>query len=443
MATEKVTVSQTFERADETSIEILWKATKPADYVWYSIDNGKTWNAVGETNKTNGFYVITGLSPNTSYKIKTRIHNVQSGIGFNFSSSTLTAQTYNYPYCIEAPDFTIGETVTLKFYNPLNRTFKWDILGTDNSRIGGKSSQTGTSYKGINGSTSIENLYNSIPNSQFGTYKVVVTYGKSVITYDKGNKYHIDTTKCLPIFNADIRYEDTNPKTQAVSNFIVKDYSILMAGVVIGDEAVAVNGSSITHYVFTIDNISQTVPHIVGNVITTLGVITSAGARRLTVTAYDSRGLYSSVYKDITIYDYYKPVVNADIKRLNNFESQTTIKISGSYTPLKLGNTNKNYVSQVFYRYRETNGTWSSWIEVTVYGQGTNEYYCSDVLLSLNNSKSFEFEFNAIDKLDTGTAEGTVGIGQAIFFISSNQKACFINGQKIIMYDVVETWEGW
>ena len=428
---------------DETSIAIDWSSDSVIDYLWYSKDNGSNWTGINVPDGKSGYYTITGLKADTTYKIKTRVRRKDSQL--TTDSSALSVTTYDYPHCIESPDFTIGNPVTLKFYNPLYRTLGFNIIA-NGVQLTYDWTAEGKEYEGIYADGVQDQLYRSIPNSPYGTYKVVVTYGDSVRTYDNGNKYHIDATKCLPIFNAQMDYTDKNPNTVAVTGGgrIVKDYSILYAGIREEEEmAVAVNHATITHYTFSIDTISQTVPYTQGVVSATLGVIKSAGSKRLTIRAYDSRGLSSAVYEDIYVYDYNKPIVYADIQRLNNFEAQTTIKISGKYSPLNINGTNKNGVSQVFYRYRETDGSWTGWTEVTVYGKGTNEYYCSDVVKPLDNSKSFEFEFKAIDKLDTGTATGTVGIGQAIFFISSNQKACFINGQKIIMYDVVDTWGGW
>jgi hypothetical protein len=72
------------------------------------------------------------------------------------------------------------------------------------------------------------------------------------------------------------------------------------------------------------------------------------------------------------------------------------------------------------------------------------KYTCSDVIMSLDNKKSYIFTITVNDAFGY-PVELTVpvGKGKAIFFISTNQEACFINDQKIIMYDVIDTWGGW
>ena len=68
------------------------------------------------------------------------------------------------------------------------------------------------------------------------------------------------------------------------------------------------------------------------------------------------------------------------------------------------------------------------------------KFSCNDVILSLDNTKSFDFEIQAIDNLDTTTLPLTLDVGQAIFFISTNKKTCYINGQEILTYDIVTEW---
>ena len=50
----------------------------------------------------------------------------------------------------------------------------------------------------------------------------------------------------------------------------------------------------------------------------------------------------------------------------------------------------------------------------------------------MDNSKAYEFEIEIIDKFNQATkVSATVDVGQAIFFISTNKKTCYINGEEI------------
>ena len=192
-------------------------------------------------------------------------------------------------------------------------------------------------------------------------------------------------------------------------------------------------------YSLSCDTLNKSANYSTNDVNVSMGSISNSGTLRVNVRAYDSRSNSALAYKDITVYDYTKPTINLSAKRLNDFENQTTLSISGTYTRLTINNTDKNTITNVKYRYREAGGTWSGWTNVntTVI---SGKFTCSDVILSLDNTKSFEFEIQATDKLDSNASTTSIDVGQAIFLISSNKKACYINGQEILMYDVVDTW---
>ncbi len=237
-------------------------------------------------------------------------------------------------------------------------------------------------------------------------------------------------------------YKDTNNTVTAITGnnqVLVKGLSTLQATISSSNKMIANKKATAKNYVVTIDSINKSADYSTSDLNINLGAITSSGTKRLNIRAYDSRNNSTLVYKDITVYDYNKPVINASVTRLNNFENQTTLKVSGTYSKLTINNINKNTINTLQYRYRETGGTWSTWktLSKTV---SNGKFTCSDVILSLDNTKSFDFEIQAVDKLQTNTVSLKLDIGQAIFFISSNKKACYINGQEILTYDVVDEW---
>lgn len=256
---------------------------------------------------------------------------------------------------------------------------------------------------------------------------------------------YVDKTMTIvngtPTFS-DFLYQDTNTEVTAVTGndqVLVKGLSTLQATISSNDKMIANKMANAKNYVATIDNINKSVDFSTEDLNIDLGVITSSGTKRLNIRAYDSRNNSTLAYKDIIICDYEKPIINATVTRLNNFENQTTLKVSGTYSKLTIDDTNKNVVNKLQYRYRETNGTWSSWKTLTSTIED-GKFTCNDVILSLDNTKSFEFEIQAFDNLETSTLPLKLDIGQAVFFISSNKKACYINGQEILTYDIVDEW---
>ena len=105
-----------------------------------------------------------------------------------------------------------------------------------------------------------------------------------------------------------------------------------------------------------------------------------------------------------------------------------------------MNGADKNTITSVQYRYREKAGTWGSWTNLTT-TLTTGKFTCNNVILSLDNSKSFEFEIQVTDKLQTNTKNAILDVGQAIFFISSNKKQCYINGINVMVNSTYSTDE--
>ncbi len=83
---------QSLNTKTSSSIKMNWSSDNTIDYIWYSKDNGSNWTAVGSVNATSGNYTISGLSSNTTYKIKTRVRRKDSQL--TTDSSVLSVTTY-------------------------------------------------------------------------------------------------------------------------------------------------------------------------------------------------------------------------------------------------------------------------------------------------------------------------------------------------------------
>lgn len=419
---------------DENNVTVTWGCDATCDYLQYSLNGGGWTDASGYPN-----YTVGGLSANTNYNIRTRVRRKDSQLWTE--SGYLYFTTYDYPKPSKINDFVIGNPITASVSNPLGREYTLQLISNINGGVIG--SYTGTingDITGFNTNSDIDRQYASMPNAQSGTYYLKVTYGNSVKTSSNAT-YSVNATQCTPTFS-NFTYKDSNTKVTNVTGndqILVKGLSNLQVTVSSANKMVANKSATPKNYVISIDTLSKTVAYSDNDLVASIGTVNSSGSKRLNVRAYDSRTNSTLAYKDVTIYDYAKPVINASITRLNNFENQTTVKISGTYTRLTINGTDKNVVTKVQYRYREVGGTWSNWVTLTsTIAEG--KYTCNDVILSLDNTKAFEFEVQAVDKLDSNTANIPLDIGQAIFFISSNKKTCYINGQEILMYDVVDEW---
>lgn len=289
----------------------------------------------------------------------------------------------------------------------------------------------------------LEYLYNYTKNTNSVTLEAVIeTYsGTTKIGESSALRNVCTINNANPIFN-DFTYQDTNSSVTQITGtnqILVKGLSNLLVTISTDNKMSTLKGALPKNYISTIASKNISTDYLDEELNIDLGVINVSGTQRLNVRAYDTRNNSTLVYKDITIYDYNKPEIHATITRLNNFEDQTTLKIEGIYSKLIINDINKNNVEKVRYRYREENGSWNDWVELEV-TIDDNKFSCDDTILLLDNSKAFEFEVEVIDKLSPNNLILPLDIGQSIFFISSNKKACYINGQEILTYDVIDEW---
>ena len=434
------TVSHSLNSKTETTVKMNWSSDSTVDYLWYSTDNGTSWKGVNVTDGKSGTYTISGLLPYTTHKIKTRIRRKDSQL--TTDSGALSVTTYDYPYCTEAPSFAIGEAVTFKFYNPLNRTFDFSILRKDASTpvIYTWTGKSGTSYTGANSTEVINALYNSMTDTIMSRYDVVVKYGTSSKTTN-GDYYMVETAECRPTFT-NFTYKDTNTTVTNVTGnnqVLVKGLSNLSVTIPAANRMAAKHGATPEFY--SIDSITKEVTkeYSTSDIVADMGTVTRGGVSWVTVAAYDSRGAFTAVQKSLTVVDYSKPSVGITLKRLNNFENSTTLTVSGQLSPVAVGGVNKNSVSGVKYRYRESGGTWPSTYTPLSATTNGGKYACTSVTLDLDNTKAFEFEVVTTDKLGTATATAKVDVGVPIFMVSSNKKLCYMNGKQIATTDQLPT----
>lgn len=433
-------VTHSLNNKTETSIVMNWSSDSTIDYLWYSKDGGDIWTGVDVTDGKNGTYTISGLSANKAYDIKTRLRRKDSQLYKD--SGTLTVTTYGWPYCTEAPDFVVGNKVTLKLYNPLGRSCSVAVRG-NGQLIHTWTGVTGTACAGLNDTTAVTNLYNSIPETINGEYSVTVTYDTHTNSSASG-WYEINVDESMPAFTT-FAYYDANATVSAVTGsnqVLVQGLSAVSVKIPSANKMVARNGATPYRYSAAFDMLAKEIPYTDGDIDVSLGVAGSYGTGRVVVRATDSRGVFTRVYKDVTILKYEKPVVYITATRKNNFENETTLAVTGTYTLLAVNGVNKNAVQSVKYRYREKGGTWpTSYTALTVTASG-GKFTCSKVVLDLDNSKAYEFEVFADDKfgsLGTTIEHSAVDVGKPVLMVSSNKKLCYMNGNEIALREDVPT----
>ena len=418
------TCNQSLNSKTETTIKMNWSSDNTIDYVWYSKNNGTSWTAVGSVNATSGSYSITGLTPNTTYNIKTRVRRKDSQLATD--SNTLSVTTYNYPYItkVETSNLIIGNKQKLTLYNPLSRivTVKMN-----------KDSASGTQlYSGTTSSTSIEftptasTLYASIPSSKSGKCVYSVIYSSLTKTTSQYT-YAINETNCKPTFS-NFTYADTDTTITSLTGnnqILVNNNSNCKFIISSSNKAVAKNSASITKYKFEWGSKSSEATYSASAEVTS--TINDSTGNILKVTAIDSRGLSTTVTKTITNILYAGAVVN-EVTATRNNGIETKTYLSGKFTIWK-GNwqngSNTNYDNQLKYvGYRVYDGSnWTSYFDITSKVKSAMSSYSNSnyTIITLPISAKLEIHAN-------GTSSGfTIGKSYTIQILikDGNSNATF------------------
>lgn len=413
----------------ETSITMNWSSDNTIDYIWYSTNNGSSWTGINVTDGKSGTYTISGLSANTTYNVKTRVRRKDNQL--TTDSAALSITTYAFPYCNSMPNLTIGNKLTLGFYNPLNRSITVNILGADNSQISNDTT-TGTSISGYNNSTVQSRWYNSIPNAKSGTYKVKVTYGSNVTT-KTGGTYSINQNICLPSISG-VTYQDTNSTTTNITDNNQQIISNQSTVQFTATGLTAINGASVStcklalngnNYTMSISGSTATVSDL---------VIDSATNLTGVVTLTDSRGLTATKNVTVTMLDWVLPNAIITLQRQNNYYDATDINVNADYSSID----GKNTIT-ITAKYKQV--TASTFTNTVTLQDGVTS------TLTLNNKYEWNVQVIVTDLFGSTTYNLTVGIGLPIIYFDRllhsvgincfpvNEKSLEVNGFDLMVND--------
>ena len=189
----------------ETTIVLSWNSDIFLRQLSYSIDGGLNFITT-EGSGNEGWINIYDLSPNTEYTII--LKGVEYG-GNEVFSETLKIDTYDFPHLLEAPNFVLGEKLTLYFYNPLQKYLTVNLIA-DNGYVISTDIINSNKIEGFNDSVVVDELYRSIPNKKRARYKVRISTSDGYVREDYGGYYSANKAESEPFIDGCF-YEDRDP----------------------------------------------------------------------------------------------------------------------------------------------------------------------------------------------------------------------------------------
>ena len=333
------------------------------------------------------------------------------------------------------------------------RAYVWD--GTDwEPYIKDQNMGNGTSGTFTFDSGDLADIYTQLGNNlqascKFRVYSYTGSdYSSGYVGYkDKDGIAYINQTTNKPTFtdfdvanyDKSIAVKDKYDNTLTTSSTstllgsndkVIKGYSKLRGTVAVADKMIPLNGATGIKYRFaTATQYAEGAYSAVADVNMDLdNVIT----KDVSITAYDSRGLTTTVNKSLSYLAEYAPVSlwGLTLVRDNGVDSETKLQISGSFWKQYFGGGTSGVQNSVtaHWRYKPTGDSWASqtWNSITLTDDGSgnlsyDDYIDGDLGASgFDTEASFDIEVRIYDKLTATIVEQTLSVGTPVIDITKD-----------------------
>ena len=373
----------------------------------------------GTTKHTNSTTMsITVPASTTSitigYKIKISgldENNTKTGTNKSLTLSTVLASITS------APDFNDEQNPTIKYSNPAGNSVSGlraciSLTGSTDDIAYRDISKTGTSYT-FNLTEAERNVLRNACTT--ANSRKVKFYVRTIIS---GTNYHSNLEKTLSIVNANptftadnISYRDTNPDTVAVTENdqkLVQNLSTMLATIT---SATSKKGASISKYEVTFNNATRTLTSA-GNI--DYGTVNSANDLTLSVKVTDSRGNTATASKNVLFLPWVLPSAIMSLRRKNNYEDETYLKVTASYSPVD----DLNHIS-ITYQYKPVD----------------DENYCdpipieneTEVTMIKDKEIAWDYKIIITDAFGSVTYNIKLPKGKFIFFVDTRRLSVGVN----------------
>lgn len=342
------------------TITIYWSANKSIS-AWQHSINGGAWQDCEGGNT----YIIRNLQPNTTYNIRTRIQNSESGLWT--TSGTLTTKTLDLPRVSSADEITIGQNLAITYTNPASTGVEIGLFTNDGqTAIRDYVSVSDGNYTFEFTEQEINNIYAQTPNSLFTNLRVYAKTSQNSQTYTtyKEIKFNVDIAENQPEFSNFIFTEQNYSVAYLTggSPALLKGQSIAKVEISTQNKAIAKNGATMLRYEVINGNVTNTIEYSSTQDVNT--IIPNVLNDTFIVRAIDSRGISTSVTVKGEMYDYQMPYISQlSFTRENGIGTKVFFNLEANFD-----NTNYPYhlnETNIQFRYREKDtGNYSEWISL-------------------------------------------------------------------------------
>lgn len=379
--------------------------------IWdYSIDDGSTWTRISTTNGTSATKTISGLTPNTEYKIKVRARKTANNLYGTSSISTI--KTLGGTVLNSVSDLTIDAAAPVLALN-------WTVYDANYTHTltiknGNTVVLTVTGVKGSVGTnnntysftaaerTKILNAMAALASFK-ATFEVATYSGTTQIGTTSSATATIKTVAANSApTHGGFSYSDINATTVGITGsnaLFVQSKSSLR---VVFKGGTAKNGASISSYKVTIGS------KVVSSATTTVdfGAISVAGEVTLTATVTDSRGWTATQTITLPVIEFTGISINSwATRRVNEVEEMEQLELVGTLSPVYVDDVPTNALQSLQYRFKKVSATsWSQYYDVSGVEKEDDRFTVdNDAFATFDPEYSWDLQIRAADKLSTYT----------------------------------------
>ena len=385
----------------------------------YSL-NGGPW-----TDTTAGSYNLTGLTPDTSYTIKTSIQRSDSNL---WTTSTITIKTKPLPTSIAPSNISFdkdGNTFTPSI-SSVDYLSGWYVIVKDGSTqvrsYSGTQSTTASKTYTLQGSdfTAMLPRHTTTDNWNLTVQYKVISNGTTYTLTDQTFKCTIPAGQYLPVYNVNnLSYAVTDSKTLELNNNNPTKVIKGISSVEITSTAASPQGSAtMSSYIASSGTKQKSGTTTIAPIKISLDNVDGPS---FSVQAIDSRNRSTTATKDYAAFiDYFAPTVDsANITRVDAIGTNINVNIVGRYTNWS-GLATSNTIEQVSIQYRIKGAT--NWITKTgvtfTRNVGNGNFTITGVITGNNFTATDEYELQLTfkDKIRTFIVFANIPVGDSLLW---------------------------
>lgn len=402
----------------------------------YSLNSGSTWttfpsNTSGVLNVTD---VISGLTPATQYKIRTRCTRTYNNVTGTSGTKTITTTGVSLLNSVNA---VIADATTPQV------TFNWTVAAgtgfTHTLYIKASNGTTIVTVSGLTGTSGSKTitltnaqrtaLLNQLGNAQAytATFELKTLNGSTQIGTISSTTALIRTTEknSKPTFT-DWSIVEQNANVSGVTSEVIKMISNIQINC---NAATAKNGASIARYGIALGSRVET------STTTTIdyGICYECGLGiPWTVWAEDTRGYRTEIVKNIDIWCYEKPeIIEWETQREDSVGAKTAL-----YFLSTVRTTQTNNLNAAWYRTKKGTASWTAW---TLLPSGAFTYvgaitpgrggfiYDESNWANLDPESSYQVQLKVRDKFQEESTPVTLSVRRGIPLMSLRDARVGIN----------------